>query len=221
METLTDLTERVMPEYPKIHSLYKRDPKTGEFISEWARPEFPYLYCNRWRFEEKVDGTNIRVGYHPAYGITIKGRRKQSQIPQHLLKALRNLFYPKESRLETDFAEGVCFYGEGYGPKIQKGGGNYRDDPGFVVFDIRIGRYWLRRDDVEEICEYLGLDVVPVIGEGDLADAEVTVCQGFNSSWGDFLAEGLVCKPKINLFNHMGRRIITKIKHCDYHKEDN
>lgn len=221
LEIKDSLAEIVMPKYPKINALYKRDPKTGKFLSEWARPEFPYLFWNQWRFEEKVDGTNIRVGYIPGFGIHIKGRREGSQIPPALYQVLENTFSPLVPRLAEDFEYGVCFYGEGYGPKIEKGGGNYRDDLGFVVFDIRIDRYWLRRGDVEDICESLGLDVVPIIGEGGLGDAEVMVTKGFNSSWGDFLAEGLVCKPKVTLHNHMGRRIITKIKHCDYLREDN
>jgi len=40
--------------------------------------------------------------------------------------------------------------------------------------------------------------------------------KGVKSQWGDFLAEGLVLKPKIELKDRAGKRIVTKIKHKDF-----
>ena len=36
-------------------------------------------------------------------------------------------------------------FGEGYGPKIQTGGGLYSDTPKFIVFDITIDGHELNR----------------------------------------------------------------------------
>ena len=40
--------------------------------------------------------------------------------------------------------------------------------------------------------------------------------KGFNSDWGNFKAEGIVARPKMELFARNGERIITKIKHKDF-----
>jgi len=111
----------------------------------------------------------------------------------------------------------VCLYGEGYGAKIQKGGGNYiKDGVDFVLFDVKIGDYWLERENVEDIAAKFGLRVAPILGEGTLTEAIELAKKGFNSQWGDFLAEGLVLRPKTELKTRRGDRIITKIKHRDF-----
>lgn len=110
----------------------------------------------------------------------------------------------------------VCLYGEGYGAKIQKGGGNYCPDQDFVLFDIKIGEWWLLRLDVEDIAQKLSLDVVPVIGSGTLYEMVEIVKEGFNSQWGDFLAEGIVARPSVELKTRRGDRLITKVKCKDF-----
>jgi len=111
-------------------------------------------------------------------------------------------------------------YGEGYGPKIQKGGGNYRQDQDFVLFDIKIGDWWLQRTDVEDIARKLNIDIVPIIGIGTLPDMVQKVRNGFNSAWSTtkltFKAEGIVARPEVELKTRSGHRVITKIKHKDF-----
>ena len=114
------------------------------------------------------------------------------------------------------FPDNGCLYGEGYGPKIQKGGGNYRADQDFVLFDVKVGDFWLQRGDVEDVAKKLGLDVVPIIGEGTLAEMVELARQGFKSRWGDFIAEGIVARPSVELRSRNGSRLITKIKHSDF-----
>ena len=55
-----------------------------------------------------------------------------------------------------------------------------------------------------------------VTGTLTLDDAVELVRKGFNSQWGEFTAEGIVARPKVELFNREGKRIITKIKHKDF-----
>jgi hypothetical protein len=39
---------------------------------------------------------------------------------------------------------------------------------------------------------------------------------GFKSQWGDFIAEGIVARPVVELKSRNGDRIITKIKYKDF-----
>ena len=207
-----------MKEYPKIQTVYLRDPETKYktlLEGQFALPEFEYLANNWWVFTEKVDGTNIRVMFD-GEKITFGGKTDNALIPAFLLTRLNELFWSKIDVFRESYSDGICLYGEGYGAKIQKGGGNYRQDQDFVLFDIKIGDWWLMRQDVEEIGNKFGIDIVPEIGKGNLYDAVEMVRGGFNSTWGNFTAEGLVMRPLIELKSRNGHRIITKIKHHDF-----
>lgn len=207
-------------EYHKIESVFKRDPdnKYKTFLEgEWTRPEFWYLSQNIWEFTEKVDGTNIRVYYNAESDpeIQFRGRTNKAQIPPFLEEALNGMF--DSAILSTLFGDSsVVLYGEGYGPKIQKGGDRYRDDVSFVLFDVMVNGAYLERHNVEDIAEKLSLDVVPVLFCGTLYEG-IEICRkGFTSEWGDFEAEGVVAKPTTELSNRFGNRIITKIKCNDF-----
>jgi len=206
-----------MNEYNKIQSIFKRDEKTHKFIEgQYSLPEFEYLKDNEWVFTEKIDGTNIRIGWMPEVGINIGGRTDNAQIPTFLYQKLTEIFTNEKLRQVFPDTE-VMLCGEGYGAKIQKGGGNYI--PGgvdFILFDIKIGEWWLKRDDIEEIAEQIGLKCVPIVGKGTIEHAICGIKNGIPSTFGGFLAEGLVLKPSVELFSRNGRRIIAKIKHKDF-----
>lgn len=40
--------------------------------------------------------------------------------------------------------------------------------------------------------------------------------RGIRSTWGDFEAEGIVARPKIELMTRSGHRLVTKIKCRDF-----
>ena len=202
--------------YPKIVSIFKRDENTHAFIDgAFSLPEFEYLKSNFWIWTEKVDGTNIRVEWD---GETVRfdGKTDNAQIPTFLYDKLQDLFAIENFK---GFYSGIsmCLYGEGYGAKIQGGGKYISDDVSFVLFDVLVDRWWLKRESIEDIADKLKIDVVPIVGAGTLKDA-ITVIKEHRlmSKWGDFLAEGLVLKPKVELKTRRGDRIITKIKHKDY-----
>ena len=221
-----------MKEYHKIQSVYKRDPKNNNktfIIGDYSIPEFEYLASNLWVFTEKVDGTNIRVMYEDdfdkdmykenTWSIKFRGKTDNAQIPAFLVTKLEQTYLNEEmkNKFKEKFEDAtVCLYGEGYGSKIQKGGGNYREDHDFVLFDVKIGNWWLQRQDIENIAEFLSIDVVPIIGEGTLHDMITLAKEGFKSKWGDFTAEGIVARPKTELLARSGKRIITKAKHKDF-----
>lgn len=209
-----------MSEYHKIHTVFKRDlqSRTKDIIEgEYSRPEFEYLANNAWTFTEKVDGTNIRVILKDGT-VTFGGRTDAASIPANLVSRLNERFLTVSARQKfaAAFPDGAVLYGEGYGPKIQKGGGLYRKDQDFVLFDIRVGRWWLLRPAVEDVAKCLGIDIVPIVGEGTIKDAVEKVRGGLTSAWGNFQAEGLVLRPKTELLTRGGDRIITKIKGRDF-----
>ncbi|MCP3968318.1 MAG: hypothetical protein GY718_18570 [Lentisphaerae bacterium] len=209
---------KIMNEYHKIQTVYKRDPETRFktlLDGDYSLPEFEYLKDNEWVFTEKVDGTNIRIIFD-GETITFGGKTDNAQIPSKLVSRLNDVFLPLLPKFKEIFEDGTCLYGEGYGAKIQKGGGNYRQDQDFVLFDMKIGDWWLQRKDVEGVANKLDLDIVPIIGNGTLLEMVDKAKNGITSIWGDFQAEGIVARPKTELKTRSGHRLITKIKCKDF-----
>ena len=208
-----------MTEYHKIQSVYLRDPATRHkaFLDgQWSVPEFDYLAELDWVWTEKIDGTNIRVVWDGVCSVHFAGKTDAAQIPPLLLKHLQYTFALE--KLAAQFTGPAVLYGEGYGPRIQKGGENYRDDPGFILFDAHCGM-WLERYDVEDISAKLGIPVVPIVGRGSLAAAIAHTRTGFDSIVAKApgtKAEGLVMRPAVELLTRRGQRIITKVKHKDF-----
>jgi RNA ligase-like protein len=206
-------------EYQKIPSPFMRNTEKGPdrnklIIGQWTSPELEYLATADWVWTEKVDGTNIRIlwdGHKVSYG----GRTDNAQIPAKLLPALDRLF--PEEILETVFGnEPVLLYGEGYGAGILAGG-NYRQDQSFVLFDVRIHGWWLRRANVEEIGKSLGVDIVPVVHTGSIWWAVEMMRHGFRTAWNpEVEAEGLVGTTPVGLLGRDGERLIVKVKRKDF-----
>ena len=207
-----------MKEYHKIQTVFKRDPDTKYktlLEGQFSRPEFEFLAGCPWVFTEKVDGTNIRVMWDGS-SVSFGGKTDNAQLHMHLVQHLRDTF-TEELMLDVFGTEGgVCLYGEGCGAGIQKGGGNYYQDKRFVLFDVRVGEWWLQRDDVGGIAAKMDIPCVPVIGEGTLFDLVTAVKDGLESTWGAFQAEGIVARPATELCARNGQRIITKLKTKDF-----
>lgn len=210
-----------MIQYPKIESLFKRDKETFKFIEgSYKLPEFAYLSRCEWLLTEKVNGTNVRVMWDGADRVRLAGRTETAQIPTFLVNELLERFPAKVFQEKYDAP--MCLYGEGFGAKIQKGGGNYiPDGVNFILFDVRIEEWWLKWKDILDIASKLGIEVVPMIEEFGLPmhDAVELVKRGMKSHWGDFEAEGIVLRPLVDLKTRAGHRIIAKIKGKDFAKE--
>lgn len=207
-----------MREYPKIYGPYLRHtegPDRNKLIEgAWSRPEIGYLAEFEWEFTEKVDGTNIRVHWD-GHKVEFGGRTDRAQIRADLFAELQRLF--PEELFEQHFQDTmVTLYGEGYGAGIQKGGGNYRAAPGFVLFDVRVGDWWLLRENVVDVGINLGVDVVPLTLIGTIADGIKVVREGLRSDWGAFPAEGLVGVTSAGLLDRAGNRVMVKIKAADF-----
>lgn len=190
-------------------------------LGSWARPEFELLADLPWSWTEKVDGTNIRIiwdGHRVTYG----GRTDDAQIPVSLIKVLDTLF--PETLLEQQFGvNSAVLYGEGYGAKIQNGG-NYRPDQSFILFDVRVGDWWLEPDTVSQVAHSLGIDRVPIRYVWSVTKAIEIVTAGLGSHLGDckatFFAEGLVGRPPLGLLGRDGDRLMLKVKHVDFYRKE-
>lgn len=207
-----------MKEYPKINTVWKRaeEKPCPILVGQYARPEFEYLAHNTWIATEKVDGTNIRVMWD-GERVEFGGKTDAAQIYAPLVARLRERFGdPEQFRAKFADCNAVCLYGEGYGAKIQKGGGNYRSDVDFVLFDVKVGRWWLEREAIEDVACDFGLDVVPVVATGTLPALCERAAARMVSAWGDFYSEGLVMQPAVPLATRRGDRVIAKIKSRDY-----
>ena len=231
-----------MNEYHKIQTVFKRDMGTKHktlLEGQFSLPEFEYLADNAWVFTEKVDGTNIRVMLKNG-AIVFGGKTDAAQIPAQLVAVLNDRFLPLASRMQEMFSGDACLYGEGYGAKIQKGGGNYRPDQDFVLFDVRVGDWWLQRADVEDVAAKLGINVVPIVGVGTLHDAvarkerrpvgasddprhpAVKPCERLSerAEWRRARASGAFRPPRCPVFRYAGwRRVLSLIQaQCSMHR---
>ena len=117
----------------------------------------------------------------------------------------------------------VYIYGEYFGTGVNKVGNRYiQNGNDFLVFDIRQQGWWLPRERREAICKGLGLESVPYLGNMTLRDIEQQVMYGFTTQYkkaadkANLMEEGIVARPVIPLCDGGGKRLIVKVKYCDY-----
>lgn len=210
-----------MKEYHKIETLFERDMTTKKLvIGKYRNSTVEFLKDAVWQFTEKVDGTNIRVHWD-GHKVSFGGRTDKAQIPKHLLVRLEELFGGEinEEMFEQVFGEKeVTLYGEGYGQKIQTNG--YIPDVDFILFDVFVGDLPLTRESVVGIAESFNIGVVPIILEGTLQDGIDYVKRHNKTSilggqYGAYM-EGLVARPKVEVRDRLGNRVIVKIKYNDF-----
>lgn len=209
-----------MKEYNKIDTIYERDVNgtkkliEGKFRSETVE----YLANNEWEFTEKIDGTNIRI-YWDGHKVTFGGRTDRASIPAHLVNKLTEIFLNEETEqlFEQKFGSTeVILFGEGYGVKIQACGGDYRPDVGFILFDVLIGGNYQSRESIEDIAKAFNLEIVPIVLRGTIQEAVDFIKTKPNSTIGKAKMEGVVGRPKVELQDRCGHRLIVKIKCRDF-----
>lgn len=218
-------------EYSKIQTLFKRDDKNIIIPDQFTYPEFEYLKDNKWECTEKIDGTNIRIeldfNVHDdgvrEVNVNFKGRTDEATIPAHLYRRLGELFNNVNwlEIFDITSTTSITLYGEGYGTKIQKGGNYISSGVDFILFDVKVDKWWLQRDAVEDIANKLNIKIVPLIGYMTIPEAVEYVKKGFKSTIAenkDYDAEGLVLKTTTGLLRRNGERLITKIKTVDFRK---
>ena len=215
-----------MQTYNKIETVFNRDTEGTKrlIIDSYRNETVKYLKDNIWQFTEKIDGTNIRVHWD-GHNVEFGGRTDKAQIPNHLLTKLKSLFGTLEAEelFEQTFGEkDVILFGEGYGAKIQNGG-EYRSDVSFILFDVMINGNYQSREWVEQTAKMFGIDIVPIVLEGTILDGIDYVMSHPHSTIGNAMMEGVVGRPKVELNDRCGNRVVVKIKWDDFRyfvKED-
>lgn len=213
-----------MIEYNKIETVFLRDTEGTKRLIEgkYRNATVEFLKDMPWEFTEKIDGTNIRV-YWDGHKVNYGGRTERASIPAHLMNYLISTFGTNEAEelFEQTFGEKeAILFGEGYGPKIQKCGGLYRKDVSFILFDVMIGNNYQPRETVNSIAASFGIDSVPVLFTGKLQDGIDYIKMQPNSTIGEAKMEGVVARPKIELKDRCGNRVIVKIKVADFCKDN-
>lgn len=221
--------------YPKINSLWKRQGwyldegkknnpeyqagRQSFIVGDYAIPEFANI--KKWLVQEKIDGTNIRIHFQDK--VEFYGRSDDATMPPSLYKYLVQEFTPE--KLSSVFKEDVSFpgiwlFGEGYGAKIQKGGGNYRKDQAFILFDVKVGNWWLTQDAVKEIAHQLNIPYAPIIGiitEDEIVSYvkshPFSLC-----SEDEQVMEGIIARPEPMMLLRNGEPLMMKLKCKEFPK---
>jgi len=144
---------------------------------------------------------------------------------EEAISALHMVKDPKFSSVEMEEVP-IYIYGEYFGAGIQKCGSRYiQNGNAFRVFDIKQQGWWTPKDVRDSLCKSLGLDTVPFLGVMTLKEIEDKVRGGFTTQFEDaadptMIEEGIVARPVIPLCDGGGKRIIVKVKYCDYIEYD-
>lgn len=206
-----------MFEYGKTENLFTRDPKTHHLIeTQFKIPEVALVSDDAWIATEKIDGTNVRIilsrtgmgnELEGPYKIELKGRSDKASLPKDLEVNLHTEDAERlwqEMQLPYDVV--VTFYGEAFGPGIQKGG-YYSPEKKIAVFDLMTSRFkpfdnanrieegtagmlgtgrwshaWRSWEECKSAAKTLGLWHVPeVYNEVSIAEMVEDVRAGFDS----------------------------------------
>lgn len=229
-----------MQYYSKIDTIFKRDlEKTKVIIPEFTSDLVKTLKDLKWKATEKIDGTNISIviNFSETGGHTseIRGKSEASSIPAKLYGVLEQIanrtawstIFGRSDDVKTTWPQQVEVFGEGFGAGIQKAGAKYLSScVGFVVFDIKVTSrtgtsIWLTREACEDIAKQAGLPIVPLMGYMTIAEACKFVKDSFKSKISqdkDLKAEGLVLEAPMGILDRQGKRILTKVKTCDFER---
>lgn len=210
-----------MKKYEKIETVFERDTNgTKKLIPGAYRDKTVEFLSNcDWEWTEKIDGTNIRVHWD-GHDVEFGGRTDKAIIPDALLVRLYELFGGETNAqmFEQTFGDkDVILFGEGYGYKIQGNGHLYLPDSvDFILFDVAIGENYLERCAVNNIATIFGIKSVPTIFYGSIDKAVDYVKNNHHSTIGNAPMEGLVGRPRIEVRDRLGNRIIVKVKARDF-----
>lgn len=94
-----------MIEFPKIETLYDRKEDFSVDPTKLRVEQFGNI--KTWHITEKIDGTNVRIGYNGATNtVSFGGRTDNAQMPTFLSEYLRKTFVPDlfKTAFEGDLA---------------------------------------------------------------------------------------------------------------------
>ena len=215
----------------------------------YSEPIFEYI--DRWTVSEKIHGMNIRIMYE-SYNVnstgeanvveTLKfgGRTDNAQLPVFLYEKLMELFdkekmrevFVKKNKEGQPLPTKVILFGEGYGNRVQKGGGNYiSDGVDFALFDIYVYEsnldrsvrgWWLNQESVYEIAKQLKINfatqTLGVLTKDQIIERVKNKAKSLMSENKDHIAEGIVARADPPILFRNGHPVAFKLKVEDYEK---
>lgn len=210
-------------EYPKIPTIFERQEDGSKLLDEtkFSRESLEYLKDNTWLGTEKLDGTNIGIVWD-GHKVHIQGRTEDSSFSALQFEYLMEKFGggDNEELFEQNFGEKpVVFYGELVGKGVQACGGCYCPDGyRFIMFDIYFpgSHVWADKAALLSFSDMFGVEYTKPVISGTLEACVNFVKNMPKSTYGNLLMEGIVARPYIEMFDNRGRRVITKIKVCDF-----
>lgn len=214
-----------MSKYPKIQTLYlRKEAKKGKAsalkIGEYACDEFANI--KYWTVTEKIHGTNLRIIWKDRK-LTFKPKSDNGKFQgtfkeDYLDKIKDNLQFKLNKFFDN---KNVVIYAEACGGNIQDIGKAYSTNYKLVVFDIKIGYWWLNYEKIKMVCDNLGLKCVPLISYFLSIDA----IEGYVKDYPDSIfakekveMEGIVATSYPLMLFRRGNPIKFKLKCNDYKK---
>ena len=145
--------------YPKIRGLHKCPELFDEseaIITEKIHGKNMRLMIpeNAQSTDDIIFGAREHAEDHPAYGL-----QSETRMLKELLDLNKILNYFRKENKK------IIIFGELYGLGVQKGI-KYREDKGFIVFDMIKGNEFIDFDDLKSTCADMGLEVIPILYKG-------------------------------------------------------
>lgn len=183
--------------------------------------EYPELQAEKFILEEKIDGTNLQVTFFPDGTYKIGKRSAYLHEDEDFFGAREVVakyddFLEKATQNAVDNQVPITWYGEMYGPGIQKRI-DYGDEKRIAFFDVfahtGYDRAWVSPEDLHTVAEGLNAPMVPVLeivhGLTNALERE----REFQSRVSEDQAEGFVIKPfHKHFFMNCGSRFVFKAK---------
>ena len=166
---------------------------------------------------EKIHGTSAHISYNKGeVKVFAGGGNHQSFLGLFNIEALK-------AKFDAMCLEGVCIvYGENYGGKQQGMSGTYGKEPKFIVFEVKIGDYWLNIPKAEVVAKELGLEFVsykriPCEIEAINTERDTNSVQAIrNGITEPKMREGIVLHPIEEYTKNNGTRVIAKHKRPEF-----
>jgi hypothetical protein len=178
---------------------------------------------------EKIHGSNLRFMYDDKSGIVIGSRshlvynesNRADQLGNTHFDSVPMLLEQKElwQKIKNKYT-GYTFYGEIYGPSVQKGI-KYAEERNITIFDIKDHHSnWLPWNEVVFICLEVGLVPVPELYKGKISpewlsenvDNVSTLGKENGFDGEDNTQEGVIIKPLTPQRDKWGGPLIVKFK---------
>jgi len=171
---------------------------------------------------EKIHGTSAHISWD-ATDISVPNLSFYSGGESH--ERFMELFDVENlTRIFTDEvgADAMTVYGEAYGGKQQGMSKTYGKELKFIVFDVKVGDFWLDVPKAEDVAIKLGLEFMAyarVSTDIEALDAERDrdSTQAVRNGVGEgCIREGVVLRPLIEVVKNNGKRVICKHKRVEF-----